>query len=249
MRKHKKFKLVAGFLFFAVFIALPIFGSAAHQDDETAPNIITAAVLNDFPPLYMLDEAGTPKGFAVDILTDVAKTTGLTVKYIVVDNWDEAMQAVESGKADLVPGIGIDQQRLSKFLFTAEIETIPVSIFVRHKNFSIEGIESLQGHKAAVIEKSAAETKLQNFKGIEVLSFHDIETALFQLLAGEVDAFVFPEPVLWDKARSIGVEDKIKVVGKPLMELKRGFMLHKSNTALLNKLNPAIIEHTRSVNI
>ncbi len=221
--------------------------SAAPTQAPASPRLITAAVLNDFPPLYSHDEAGKPNGFAIDILEQVAKQIGLKVRYLPLENWAKAMQAIRSGAADLIPGIGISPARSAEFLFTEEIETIPVSCFVRSSNNDIKGIESLPDHRVAVIGMSAAHTRLRPMQGIDLVAFPNIDSALFQLMAGDVDAFVFPEPVLKKKMRlmNIGI-DHIKVVGKPLMELKRGFLLRKADTRLVEQLNPAISAYTQS---
>ena len=157
------------------------------------------------------------------------------------------MQAVRDGIADLVPGIGISPVRKREFLFTEVMETIPVSCFVRASNQVIHGIESLSGRRVAVIGESAAETRLRSRQiKLELLPFPNIESALFRLMVGDVDAFVFPEPVLKRKMRQMSIDNHIKVVGKPLMELKRGFLLRKTDPWLAERLNAAIRSYTRS---
>jgi len=231
-----------GILFSLCLSLSGVYGEEKHS----GTNEVTAAVLSDFPPLYVLDNAGKPAGFAIDILTRVAEKTGLQVHYLVVENWAAAMEAVRTGKADLIPGIGISETRSAEFVFSDEIETIPVSCFVRSKNFTITGIASLGGQRVAVIEKSAAETKLKGRSDIKLVPFPNIDSAVIQLLTGDVDAFIFPEPVLWKKARDAGVADKIKVVGLPLMELKRGFLLRQADSGLLKKINQGIQAYIRS---
>lgn len=228
---------------FLLFIFLPPVGG---EENHSGANEVTAAVLSDFPPLYVLDDKGKPAGFAIDILNRVAEKTGLSVHYLVVENWAAAMEAVRTGKADLIPGVGISETRSEEFLFSDEIETIPVSCFVRAKNYAIDGITSLNGQRVAVIEKSVAEAKLKNRTEIKLVPFPNIDSALIQLLTGDVDAFVFPEPVLWKKARDAGVADKIKVVGLPLMELKRGFLFRQTDTDLRQKINQGIQAYVRS---
>ncbi|MCP4408850.1 MAG: EAL domain-containing protein [Gammaproteobacteria bacterium] len=241
----RTFLAVFGLLLFLLPLTIPNMTTAQTIAHET--KVITAAVLNDFPPLYTLDPAGKPAGFAIDILEHVAKQTDLTIHYLLLENWAKAMQALRSGEADLIPGIGISPERSAEFLFTEEMETIPVSCFVRAGNHGIQGIESLPGHRVAVIGESAALTRLEPMQGIKLVSFPNIDSALFQLMAGDVDAFVFPEPVLKKKMRLMNIgDDHIKVVGKPLMELKRGFLLRKTDQPLVERLNPAIRDYTRS---
>ena len=217
----------------ALSFALPVYA-------EPERRAVTAAVLDDFPPLYDIDKQGRPVGFAVDILGYVQRATDLDLEYLVVPNWAKAMEAVRDGRASFIPGIGISPAREREFLFSEEIETVPVSCFVRSDNFEISGIESLGGRRVAVIGQSAAFTKLRGRKDVILVQFSTIDSALFSLLAGDVDAFVFPEPVLLRKARLLDLEDRVKVAGKPLMELKRGYLLRKGDEALAARINPAI---------
>ncbi len=232
---------------FSIRLCLPDITHADTQR-ETESQVITAAVLNDFPPLYLLDKQGKPDGIAIDILRHVADQAGLRVHYRVVNNWAEAIQAVRTGEADIVPGIAKDPstERMAEFIFSHNTETIPVSCFVRAKNDSIKGIGSLPGHKVGVIMGGAAERVLKAQGDIDLVSCDDIDSCLMQLLTGEVDAIVLPEPVLLKKARLAGLEGKVKVVGKPLMELQRGFLFRKADSRLLSLLDPHIVKYTRS---
>lgn len=233
-------------IFFMIFMGIFSISLAGEKEKFQTPDVITAAVLADFPPLYQIGPDGEPDGFAIDILEHVAEQAKFKINFIILENWVEAMQAVRTGDADLIPGIGISPARAREFLFTEKIETIPVSCFVRYKNEQIKGISSLKDYQIAVINQSAAMTRLQKDKDFNLLPFQNIDSALMKLLSGDVDAFVFPEPVLWKKARNIGLEEKIKVVGKPLMELQRGFLLHKDNSALKDLLDPLILSYTQS---
>lgn len=214
--------------------------SVPASGHEAPYHRLTAAVLADFPALYTTDANGQPDGFALDAFRKVVRRMGLKYSLTVVANWGEAMEAVRSGRADVIPGIGITEARKQEFLFSEVIETIPVVCFVRDDTHDVHGIADLPGHRVAVIDQSAADTRLASVQGINLMRYNSIDEGLFGLLAGKVDAFVFPAPVLWKKARTIGVADRIKVVGTPLMELKRGYLLRKTDTKLLEKLNEAL---------
>lgn len=211
-----------------------------------AESHLTAAILHDFPPLYETDEHGNHVGFALDVLENVAKRAGFSYTLLPVSNWAEAMDAVASGQADFVPGIGISAVRKERFIFTDVFETIPVVCFVRSETQGISGIRDLSGYRTAVINRSAAQTILGRTDGLLLTPFDSIDEALFSLLAGKVDAFVFPEEVLLRKAREIGVQGRIKAVGDPLTELKRGYLLSRGDTQLRDRLNKALREFVGS---
>ncbi|MBF0109185.1 MAG: transporter substrate-binding domain-containing protein [Magnetococcales bacterium] len=224
----------------ALVMILSIVIAASPSRANETPRKITAAVLRDFPPLYSLDAEGRPQGFAIDLLSLVAREADLEVRYLVVENWSEAMQEVREGRADLIPGIGISPERKAEFLLSEEMETVPVSIFVRSENQSITSLKTLAGQRTAVIKESAASTQLAQQKEIKLIPFSGIEPALFSLLAGEVDALIVPQPMLLAKARRLDLEERIKVVGPPVFELKRGYLLHPGKIKLLEKLDHAI---------
>ncbi|TAN58468.1 MAG: transporter substrate-binding domain-containing protein, partial [Rhodospirillales bacterium] len=114
---------------------------SAHAQPSNSRQDVTAVVLRDFPPLYKLNEAGQPEGFAIDLLVQVAGKAGLRVNYLVVENWQEAMEAVRSRRGDFVPAYGILPQHETEFVFSRAVETIPVSVFVRGETYSISGPE------------------------------------------------------------------------------------------------------------
>lgn len=232
-----------------IFLVSHAWASDPDPDRQASPGngTIRAAVLKDFPPLYQLVN-NQPRGFAIDILDHVAASAGLQVEYLVVENWAAGMAAVRTGEADLIPGIGISPARKAEFAFSNITETVPVSCFVRSNNYKIQGIEDLAKgtYRTGVIGQSAAYTKMKPWGTINLVQFPNIDAALGQLLAGDIDAFVFPEPVLKRKANLMGVAHHLKTVGKPLMELKRGFLLRKTDTRLLELINPRIKDYTLS---
>ncbi len=203
---------------------------------------VCAAVLNDFPPLYQLDSNNEPEGFAIDLLEEISRREGISISYKNVNNWAEAIDLIRTGEADIIPGIGKSEARLSEFAFTDEMESIPVSCFVKYGNNEITGKESLKksGVVTGVIVKSAAQTELEALGGGNLKVFDSIDPALNQLLSGEIDAFVFPEPILRKKLSQMTISEKVFVAGEPLMFLHRGYMMAEENSELLSLFNNAL---------
>jgi len=231
------------FLIAGVFVCLFLLQPARAVPDRIH---VTAAVLADFPPLYKINRQGRPVGFAIDVFRAVATASNIEYNFLVVKNWTEAMEAVRTGRADLIPGIGINATRKARFLFTDAFETIPVSCFVRTNSLDIASLDDQTGHLTAVIDKCEAKAGLKKNFDLQLVPFNSIDEALFSLLAGEMDAFILSEPMLWKKAREIEVDDKIKVVGKPLMELQRGYMLRKTDRDLADRINIALNSYVGS---
>ena len=213
-------------------------------------NTVTVVVPAEFPPHYSVDKNGKPHGFAIDVMDKIAELAGLKVRYVVKKSWGEVFEDLHSGRADLIPNLGITEKRKFDFAFTVPVETSPISIFVRKGMQGIEGKGDLFGRKVAVVKNNTAVKLLEGLEDINLTVFNDAREALFDLLAGHMDALVYPETVTRKLAQTIRVEDRIKLVGKPLIELKRAIAARKGDTILLDRLNESVknFVHTQEYN-
>jgi PAS domain S-box-containing protein len=213
---------------------------AAESKVPTAPRKLVAAILADLPPTYFLDKSGKPAGFAVDLMSELARRMGLMVEYVSGQAFDDVIQMVLTGKADLIPSLTIDERRKELLAFTDTVGFLPANLFVASGNLTVQGISP--GLTIGVMKGSAPENLLMKNQTIRLTTFTNLQIMLFELLAGHVDGIVFLTPNLMKLAIDVGVEDKIKVVGKPVIEGKRGIALRKGDTELLTQLNKIIGE-------
>ena len=225
---------------------MAVMTSAARAQDEPAvtaqpaPTEIIAAVPRSWPPQYSVDDNGNPMGFAIDVMDEIAFRAGVSVIYRVYDAFADVSEVMRKGEAHIIPNSGITPDRAANFLFTEPVETFAVSIFVRSDTTDINGLEDLVGRKVAVIEYNVGERLMKSHTDIQSVVHRNAVTALFALLAGHEDAIIFPEPVMVSLARQAGVDDRIKVVGKPLKEIKRGIRVQISEPELHAVLNEAV---------
>ena len=222
--------------------------SEPYANTTNKSKTINAAVIENFPPLFQIDSKNQPTGFAIEILEAIAQKSASQINYQIYPNWEEALTAIRTGKADLIPGIGIDPTRQMEFLFSSEIETTPISLFIRKSttDISFNSLFDLKNRRVGAIKGSAAAFRLQSEKELNLILFSTLDQALFSLLAGSIDALLAPETSIWMKAREIDVDNRLKIAGPPLVELKRGFLFSKSRDDLYAQLDPLITEYVRS---
>ena len=215
--------------------------SAHATPAENDPRLsVKIAVLANFPPQYALDDNGKPTGFAVDVMNQVARLANLDPDYVVFQNWPDAQQALRSGAVDIVPNMGITERRQAFADFTSPVETFPVSIFIRQAESGINGAQDLPGHKVVVVEVNVGYALLKGRPDIQLVIAHNPSEAIMFLLSAQADALVFPQPVIDQLARKSGIENKLKVVGKPLKEIVRGIAVQKGRDDLLGRLDAAV---------
>ncbi len=220
-----------------LLMLLCLAGPASARADQ---GTITAATPGFFPPQYSLDSSGRPQGFAIDIMNAIAGLAGLEVEFLVMDNWAQAQEALKTGRADVLPNVGITERRKGFLDFTSPVETFPVVLFVRSDTESIQGLNDLTGRRVAVVKINVGYALIKDRDDLELVLASDRQDGLFMLLSGQVDALVYPEPLVRLDARRAGIEDHIKVVGQPLQEIKRGIGVAKGHPELLRKLDRAV---------
>ncbi|MCK9361986.1 MAG: transporter substrate-binding domain-containing protein [Syntrophales bacterium] len=208
---------------------------------EEKPQMITAGVLRNFPPYHFFDQqTGQPAGFAVEVLDEVAKNAGLEVRYIFFDEWPAANKALREGRIDVIPDMGMTEERKSYADFTHPYETFHINIFIRETDTDIRGIDDLRGRNVAVVAQNMGLTVMQKYKKAKPVIFPSLDQALLSLLSGNTDALVYPELPVLLIARQSGLQERIKIVGQPLQEVKRAMAVKRGKPELLRKLDAAL---------
>ena len=74
-------------------------------------------------------------------MKQVGARAGFEPVFVPVRNGEDAERALREGTVDFVPGIGITEKRAQEFAFSAYIETVPVSLFVRSSEHRIHTLD------------------------------------------------------------------------------------------------------------
>ena len=258
--------VLASFLLAAVFYIGPVFLSdgwpTIAQDATGSKNsemyadtserlIITAGVPRNWPPHYMTDNLGNPDGFAIESMDEIARIANVDVRYVVYNSFTKTMTALENGKVDLVPNVGIADFRKKYALFTAPVETFLVSAFVRSgtltdEQLRVDWIDILKGRTTAVVTKNVGLRILAKTPAVPTVTYENIHEAIIDLIAGRVDALVYPEAVVHRIIGSIGLSDKIRIAGTPLIEIKRGVSVRADYPELHQRLSSAVDSYVKS---
>jgi two-component system, cell cycle sensor histidine kinase and response regulator CckA len=225
------------FLLTLLMTAYQVLPALAVKDEKE----IIAGIPANFPPHYYLDEKkGVPQGFAIDVMEEIARRTGIKVKYVVYSDWDKIIEAIKKGEVELVPNIGITAERAEFMDFSSPVETLHIVIFVRATTTDIKNINDLKGREVAVMKSNKGQFLMEERGGSMLQIYVSQEEAFLSLISGGSDALVYPEPPIKLLAQKIGLGDRIKVVGEPLLEVKRSIAVRKGNPELLKALDDEV---------
>ncbi|BCA78430.1 transporter substrate-binding domain-containing protein [Desulfuromonas sp. AOP6] len=222
-----------------ILLCLPVMVGADPGPQPTVA--VRVAVLSNSPPLQFYDpEQNRAAGFAVDIFEAVARRQGFKPSYVFADTWSEVIALVSKGQADVAASLAVSEERQQQLVFSEVIDTTPVSVFVRARDAVVTGLDP--GTHVGTTEGSFILAHLEKIPDLEVHTYKSVPEGLFALLAGREDAFVAGENLFLKEARDAHLENRIRTLGKPLLDSKRAMAVAPSKPGLLEKLNEGIRE-------
>ena len=232
--------MIKSLLRYLVFVSFVVVSLATHSQDRIDRKTLVVGVLSDFPPHYQLNAAGEPDGFAVETFDQIARRAGINYRYRIVNDWNAMLTALRIGEIDIIPNLGITPERVRDLDFTRPLEEFELGLFVNSTDKNIAGIEGMKGKTVAVVERNAGVKYIAQFPDIEKRIYKYAEEALFALLAGDIDGFIYPVPIVKELAKRNQVEKQIVRSGPALMQIERAMAVHKGRTELYERLQQAV---------
>ena len=227
------------FLSLLILFASQLFIQSVLAQEDLG--VIVAGVPANFPPQYYFnEETGESYGFAIDVMDEIAARSGLEIRYVVYDTCAESLVALQEGEIDVLPNIGVTHEREEYLDYTTSVEVFNIGIIVRSSTMDIQSFDDLSGRDVTAVSKEMGRVFLEEHEDINLHVSSTVEEALFSLISGETDAFVYPTEQVLRIAIQSGIDDHIKVVGEPLLEVKRAIAVREGQTELLNVLDEEV---------
>ncbi len=230
---------------FAMAVALGLSAGAVHAQDSRphggaqSPDVLKVALF-DFPPFQIVPPSGPSSGFAVDIVRAVARRAGFEIRFVRMPSGTLVEEALEDSAVDVLPNVGILPARDSLMDFSRPVYTSRVRIFVRAGTTGIDDTADLVGRRVGVVRRNSGTSVLDRVPGAVGSTYDSPDDAVSALIAGQVDAMIYPESMLWTVASDLGLQSLVKMVGPPVLEVPRALAVRQGDQALLARLDPAI---------
>ena len=215
----------------------PAFAESAAE--QKMPMKAVAVFHCDYSPVSFWDKnTNTPSGFFIDVMDSIAGHAGLDVEYICKNGWQDMINAIEGGEADL--GVLMKSEEREKImLFSTPIEASYLSFFARSQG-SVDPDRIPAGHTVGAVIGSMSHEQLKKRTGFTLQTEGTYQEGLFRLLAGKIDLFAGEDSMILKTAREAGLDDRITKVGKPFLERVRCLAVGRNNVRLLERLNKAL---------
>ena len=238
--------MISGYLRVCLYTALavvllgPRFAGADTAQGQPSKTTLTVISSNNFPPINILTPSGQISGFGRDLSDAVAREMGITLIRQHAPAWNDVQGALLRGEADFIHDTGFTPERAEYLDFSTPIITMHEYIFVREERVDIRDFNDLAGKRVACVENHITHLYLQKFPQIDCHLVKRPVDGVTALIAGDVDAFIYPRRIVLYFAHTLGVARQIKTVGQPLRELTWSMTVRKGDTTTLARLNEGL---------
>lgn len=165
---------------------------------------LVIATSPDFPPFESLDGTGAVTGIEIDIMEQICKDLGVTLK-IEQMNFDSVLPGIQAGKYDVgVSGISVTEKRQKNVLFT-DPYCLAAQAIVVNAGSAVTGKADLAGKTVAVQTGTTAETFCME-NGYTVNPYDANSDAEQALLTGKVDAWVIDDLTAADMVKAYNAD-------------------------------------------
>ncbi len=210
-------------------------------------SIVITAVDPLFYPYEFIDKDGVYKGMAADYLKLFEIKSGLTFEILEGLTWPEAYDMAINGQVDLLPCIGITEERQKFFNFTDSYFQYQRAIFSLDDS-PFHSFNNLKNISIGVQRNSSHYSYLKYEKNIDPVLYNDNESLLLALSKGEVDIIISNYASTKYSAGQLGILNiKVdEIIDNENSEL--GMAIRKDKpilASILNKLLASISEEEK----
>ena len=195
---------------------------------------------NNFPPVNVLDNNNNLTGFGVELSDAVFAEIGLRVSRRHSSSWVQVQDWLQSNSVDVIHDVGYLRERDETMDFSSPILEMRETIFVRNRQQGIDSLKDLDGKTVACVKNHISHLYLKNYPGIKCKIVDTPLAGLYELIRGEVDAYIYPDAIVYYYLQELGLERKVKVAGKSLRTLWWGMAVRSGNRELLERINQGI---------
>lgn len=143
-------------------------------------------------PFSFIDQNGEPDGILIDYWREYGRKNNVEIEFLLLD-WQDSLDAVRDGKADVHAGLLWSEQRDSYLDYAPSLLTIDTQIYISQKligtnldDFMLGGHDHAIGIVAGAYEE---EFVSHHFPNLDLVAYSNNQSMLDAAFRGELDAF------------------------------------------------------------
>ncbi len=199
----------------------------------------------NFKPYFDTTQDGTPTGFAVDVLNELAKINNLKIEYIIKPNYVEVEKAHKNKEANLIAMGGINEKRKENSIFTTPFSTNVIRAYKLHTN-PINELSQIKDSLLVLKTNNISVRKFKDHPKNKVIFVGSKEEGILSLLSKESDVFVFNEDAMTEVLKTVKFDKLIVPFGKPVLTARFAIRVHKDYPELAKTLDSSLVEFMKT---
>jgi PAS domain S-box-containing protein len=203
---------------------------------ETPPlRRLVVGIDGDFPPYEFLDNNGNPAGFDVDLMREVASTSGLEPRF-VAGTRQEMRRAFEAGSVQVLAGALLDEGQLQSEAYALPHTQVEYAIFARQGGFMARSVRDLAGKEVIVRRGGNMEESLRG-RGVpfDLIPVDSMSEGLRLLASGTHDCVLAARHQGLLLIGKLGLSN-LTITGPPVFIRKLCFAAKPGDADLLGRL-------------
>jgi polar amino acid transport system substrate-binding protein len=186
-----KWILTIALLWVATVATAQTVGPSKTLDAIRKKGIVTIGVKTDFPPFGMLNAAGEPEGFEIDLATEIAKQFGVKLSVVTITT-ENRFQKLEQGDIDIMIATSADTQERRQIATAVEPNYYAggVTVFLRPDQRITEW-QAMRGQQVCATQSAYFNRPMAQRYLLELQMYRSTRDALLALHDGRCMGFLY----------------------------------------------------------
>ncbi|MBI9100769.1 MAG: transporter substrate-binding domain-containing protein [Spirochaetales bacterium] len=144
----------------------------------------------EFAPFEYVSPKGNYEGITSDYIQLLNERLGINMEVIQKDSWIEAVTKAKTKEIDVLPCVGITQERTNFMIFSKPYINFYRVIISRTDQPFLSNMRDIEGMKVAVQANSSHEGYLKDNTGIKPILYPKLQDSLLAVSNGQADVFI-----------------------------------------------------------
>lgn len=144
----------------------------------------------EFAPFEFIGDDGELQGISIDYIQLLNQRLGASMEVVRGLSWNEVVEKAKAGEIDVLPCVGVTDERQRFFNFSEPYLDFYRVVIVRSDQPFISSLKDLTSRRIAVQANSSHAGFLHEKTDLQPVEYPSLQEALTAVSAGDVDAFV-----------------------------------------------------------
>lgn len=210
--------------------------NSSESLENTEDRIVYVGIDAAFPPFGYLED-GNIAGFDYDIMSEIAKLTGIKVEFNQMQ-FSGLLPALQTKKIDaIIAGMTVTEERKQFVNFSKTYYVSSQVILVHRDDNSIKNFDNLVGKNVGTVIGTTGDTIMTENERVNTKKFDTGAQAVLSLKEKKIDAIVFDREPCKNFAK---YNSEIKLIESDAVQEDYAIAVRKEDTSLLENINKGI---------